>query len=349
MSSRKSDGERPIVPPIDFHPPSNGEFCPTPPTERSRRMHELYNRIVEEKHRRLGMTRRQFAESACGMAAALYVVNVCGSSEETGQNRAGPGGSGGSGGSGGTAGRGGSAGSGGAVRDASPEASDSASYDVTPDMLEDVDAARDRLSGNEFIFDVQTHVFDPARAVDGKDAARTRARFHQADLRPERHHRGLRERHSRRARSRRRRRRSQRRAHGDHRAPGRTAHDHARQCRPRARAVRARPHGRCNQPLQDRRVEDLSAPGLAAARQRRARCAVHRSSRDARRARDRRPPRHQWRRRLRGRGLAGRRGARGEAVPEREFSDLPLGVGARRRREPSRTTRARRTRPASTA
>ena len=58
--------------------------CPLPPSPRARRAHELWQRIVEEKHRRLGMTRREFAESACGMAAALYVLNVvsCGSSDE---------------------------------------------------------------------------------------------------------------------------------------------------------------------------------------------------------------------------------------------------------------------------
>jgi uncharacterized protein len=166
MSDRKSDRESPIVPPIDFHPPSNGEFSPLPPGKRARLAHELWSRIVEEKHHRLGMTRRQFAESACGLAAALYVLNACGSSDETGSTAAGGtggrGGSGGSGGSGGGAGSAGVGGSGGGGFDASADAlEDSASYDVTPDMLEDVDAARDRLTGNEFIFDVQTHVSTP--------------------------------------------------------------------------------------------------------------------------------------------------------------------------------------------
>ena len=160
MASRKSDRDLPLVSPIDFDPPSNGEFCPTPGSERSRRMYELWRTIVEEKHRRLGMTRRHFAESACGVAAALYVLNACGSSEEAARGQGGGsggsgGGSGGSGGSGG--GRGGSGG-----LDASPDAiADSGSYDVTPDMLEDQDAARDRISGNEFIFDVQVHVSEP--------------------------------------------------------------------------------------------------------------------------------------------------------------------------------------------
>ena len=73
---RKSERDLPVFPPIDFQPPSNGEFCPLPPGNRARRAHELWSAIVEEKHRRLGMTRREFAESACGLAAALYVLNA---------------------------------------------------------------------------------------------------------------------------------------------------------------------------------------------------------------------------------------------------------------------------------
>jgi uncharacterized protein len=162
MASKKSERDQEIVSPIDFHPPSNGEFCPRPPGARARRAYELWRAIVEEKHRRLGMSRREFAESACGGAAALYVLNACGSSEETGQPAAG--GSGGSGGSGGGSGSGGSGGG----FDASPDAvTDSGSYDVTPDMLEDVDAARDRISGDEFIFDVQVHVSAALTPWDG--------------------------------------------------------------------------------------------------------------------------------------------------------------------------------------
>jgi hypothetical protein len=60
---------------IAFDPPSNGEYCPTGPTEVGRRRGELWKRIVEEKHRRLGISRRAFAESACGAAAWLFVID----------------------------------------------------------------------------------------------------------------------------------------------------------------------------------------------------------------------------------------------------------------------------------
>src|SRR4051812_21541854 len=72
---KKTGPELPILPPIDFDPPSNGEYCPTGPTELGRRRWGLWRQIVEEKHRRLGLTRREFAESACGTAAWLLVIN----------------------------------------------------------------------------------------------------------------------------------------------------------------------------------------------------------------------------------------------------------------------------------
>jgi uncharacterized protein len=136
-SSKKTDVERSIVPPIDFHPASNGEFSPRRVTERAKRAESLWRQIVDEKHRRLGMTRREFAGSACGLAAALHVVNLtaCGSSAETSARRS----NGGAGGG--------------------PE--NDAGYDVDSGMMEDAGRARDRLSGSEFIMDVQTHVSTP--------------------------------------------------------------------------------------------------------------------------------------------------------------------------------------------
>jgi uncharacterized protein len=174
---KKSDSDLPILPPIDFDPPSNGEYVPIGPTEVGRKRWELWKSIVEEKHRRLGMTRRQFAESACGTAAWLFTINqiACssdgpnpgdtstgGSGGGAGSGGGGPAGMAGSGGRGGSGGSGGGgAGSGGSGGARSPDGrpgSDSAGYDVNRDMLEDAGAAREALSGNEFIFDVQTHV-----------------------------------------------------------------------------------------------------------------------------------------------------------------------------------------------
>ncbi|HEY0710093.1 MAG TPA: amidohydrolase family protein [Polyangia bacterium] len=147
---KKPDPERmngPILPPLEFDPPSNGEYCPTGPTEVGQRRTELWRRLVEDKHKRLGLSRREFAESACGTAAWLFAINQIACGGGSGSSN-GPG-AGGNNGSGGRGGAGGNAGP------------DAASYDVSPDMMEDMARAREALSGNEFIFDVQTHVVEP--------------------------------------------------------------------------------------------------------------------------------------------------------------------------------------------
>jgi predicted TIM-barrel fold metal-dependent hydrolase len=77
MSSptKKSEAEAEPQSPITFRPCSNGEFCPREETDKDRRAAAEFRALVEEKHRRLGMSRREFAESACGMAAALLTIN----------------------------------------------------------------------------------------------------------------------------------------------------------------------------------------------------------------------------------------------------------------------------------
>jgi predicted TIM-barrel fold metal-dependent hydrolase len=171
MSHGKKTGpELPLSPPLDFDPPSNGEFIPLPPTRAGRQRWELWRGIVEEKSRRLGITRREFAESACGTAAWLFAINqiACddgkgsASTGGSGGSAAGTGGAGmGSGGSGtGGSGTGGSSGGGGSP-DASVLPSDASGYDVKPSMMEDMAQAREALAGNEFVFDVQTHVVQP--------------------------------------------------------------------------------------------------------------------------------------------------------------------------------------------
>lgn len=86
MPSRKSRPEPPLRPPIAFHPVSNGEFMPRPPSARAVEAEKRWFQMVEDKHKRLGMTRRQFANSSCGMAAALLAINqaACSSGNETG-------------------------------------------------------------------------------------------------------------------------------------------------------------------------------------------------------------------------------------------------------------------------
>jgi predicted TIM-barrel fold metal-dependent hydrolase len=152
---KKSEPDDLVEFPVSFHPSSNGEFEPRLPTERDRRAAARYRELVETRARRLGMTRRAFVESASGMVAALFVLNEfygCGSS----------------------GGERGAGGAGGFSRDAgfdvpddvsaadAAEAAADARYDVTEDAIEDVAQADQRVAGQEFIFDVQTHNRVPA-------------------------------------------------------------------------------------------------------------------------------------------------------------------------------------------
>ena len=130
MSNRKSAREPEVVSPFPFRPPSNGEFEPRPPTADALRAEALWLRVVEEKHRRLGLSRRAFAESACGMASALWALNQVACSDGS---------------------------------------SDGAVYQVDDGMLDDPERARQVLSGDEFIFDVQTHVSEPLTAFESND------------------------------------------------------------------------------------------------------------------------------------------------------------------------------------
>ena len=151
--SRKSEPERPLVPPLAFHPPSNGEFCPSPPTALALRRQQRWREVVERTSRRLGMTRRAFAESACGTAAWLLVMNQVACSDGGGAGSgAGSGGAGGArGGGAGTSGSGGTA-------DAGVVGQDVSGFEVDGDMAVDQAQARERLVHDPFVFDVQTHI-----------------------------------------------------------------------------------------------------------------------------------------------------------------------------------------------
>jgi uncharacterized protein len=125
MTSRKSAPDHEIRTPLAISPPSNGEFCPKPPSQRRLLAERLWRRAVEEHHRRAGMSRREFASSACGSAAALWALNqVACSSDE------------------------------------------SPAFAVDEGMMDDEPRAREVLSGDEFIFDVQTHLNPPPSSLD---------------------------------------------------------------------------------------------------------------------------------------------------------------------------------------
>jgi predicted TIM-barrel fold metal-dependent hydrolase len=171
--TRKSRREPELVAPLDFHPPSNGEFCPVPPSARAVEAARRFWQMVEEKHKRLGMTRREFVNSSCGMAAALLAINqaACSSTGKPGSRGGGgaagcgPAGCGsGSGGVGtsGSSGMSSGGGTGGASSGGNAGATNSggmAGYMVDAGMTEDAGMADGgMMPTGDFVFDVQTHV-----------------------------------------------------------------------------------------------------------------------------------------------------------------------------------------------
>lgn len=126
--AKKSDPEFDPAPAIPFHNGSNGEFIPSPPGGSVERARRVYKEIVDDRSRRLGVSRRRFMASTCGAATTLYVANLL----------AGCGGSAGSGVDGG--------------------------FNVDADSTLDGAKACEELGGDEFIFDVQTHHVNPEGA-----------------------------------------------------------------------------------------------------------------------------------------------------------------------------------------
>ncbi len=136
---RKSDPEPEVTSPIAFRACSNGEHAPAVETGRDRRAERRFVELVETMHRRAGMTRRQFVESACGAATALIVINeVYGcSSDGDGASSTPP-----------------------DVSRPRDPLSD-AGFGVTPEMMLDAGLACERLEGDDFVFDVQMHPPNP--------------------------------------------------------------------------------------------------------------------------------------------------------------------------------------------
>jgi uncharacterized protein len=128
---KKSDPEAELASPIPFRTGSNGEYVPRPETARDRRAEELFRRMVDDRARRLGVSRREFVSSACGTATALLVIHQvygCGGDD------------GGGGGDGGD---------------------DGGGPGVDAGSTLDASQACEELAGPEFIFDVQTHHVNP--------------------------------------------------------------------------------------------------------------------------------------------------------------------------------------------
>src|SRR5260370_3196316 len=61
--------------PIPTQIVSNGEYLPPPQTATQKRVEERINELADFHGRRLGLSRRQFMRTSCGMAAAFLPLN----------------------------------------------------------------------------------------------------------------------------------------------------------------------------------------------------------------------------------------------------------------------------------
>ena len=110
--------------PVKLDATSNGEFAPIPLEDIHRRANRMAMEAAATNARRLGLDRRSFLVSACGVATTLLGFNAAYAS----QGR-----------------RGGY-------------------YDLPKEAALDLHAARSAVDGNEFIFDVQGHFVNPTGA-----------------------------------------------------------------------------------------------------------------------------------------------------------------------------------------
>jgi hypothetical protein len=132
---RKTDPELSLEPPILLGDRSNGEIYHRQ-TARERLIRRLVLERAEEGARRLGVDRRQFLASTCGMATTLAVINMVGCSGD------------------------GNGGLGGGPGDPGSDADAGGSYDTGRDTLDEAEQCRVGLDpSKEFIFDIQTHHF----------------------------------------------------------------------------------------------------------------------------------------------------------------------------------------------
>jgi predicted TIM-barrel fold metal-dependent hydrolase len=76
--STKTDPEPALESPIPFHCGSNGEYVPREKDARAARAEVMFRELVDDRSRRLGMSRRAFVESAMGTATALFVIQQVG-------------------------------------------------------------------------------------------------------------------------------------------------------------------------------------------------------------------------------------------------------------------------------
>ena len=146
----RSSSDDPVVP-FAFHPLSNGEYAPLP---RSAVASETIRRTLEHAHvnaRRLGITRRQFLRSTCGVATTLAMLAACSREDAASQSSTSPATSGGS--------------TSGPTSSSTARSTSSApggTFTLPPESTIDEAAATTVLQGapGDLIVDVQTHLLE---------------------------------------------------------------------------------------------------------------------------------------------------------------------------------------------
>ncbi len=124
------------VPPLELGPISNGEHLPFPPTDVTREAVRRLRALTDATAPRLNMSRRDFLRSSCGTAAALFVLAACHGESKKAKGQP-PGGT----------------------------------FTVPRTATTDPAQAREVLGGDEFVFDVQTHLLEYAPGADGEFGA----------------------------------------------------------------------------------------------------------------------------------------------------------------------------------
>jgi len=132
MTRGKSDRDPGL--PIKLGPCSNAEYDPVPLSSGLREFERRARELCESTARRLGMSRRQFLRSACGAATTLLVLDACSREEAKDAGRS-PGGS----------------------------------FEIPTTATTEPEAAAEAVGGEEFVFDVQSHLleYDLNRAMEG--------------------------------------------------------------------------------------------------------------------------------------------------------------------------------------
>jgi predicted TIM-barrel fold metal-dependent hydrolase len=110
---------------FELGPRSNGEYLPYPQTPVVREAIRRLLAHADEQAPRLGMSRRHFLQTLCGAASTLVFLAACDSEHKKSEGKR-PGGT----------------------------------FNVSTSSTTEPDVATETLSGDEFVFDVQTHLLD---------------------------------------------------------------------------------------------------------------------------------------------------------------------------------------------